>query len=330
MGDCSIRFAVYEDIPKIMKFIDHYWAKGHILAANRELFEWQYTNDKHVNMVIGIDDKNDIQGILGFIPYNSDGGDLALALWKANHLQNFLGIRLMLYLRKEVLHRSIFCIGINPETTSKIYEQMGMKVGTMRQWYRLSPEEEYKIAYVTNKRIPDVELSEYTLTMIKDSSELKPILNLFGMDDKRNNPHKSESYIIKRYFSHPIYQYQVYGVKENSGKINALIILRPQEYQGAKVIRFVDCIGNINVLKTITSELDRLMIENQAEYMDMYEAGIRPGLLQEAGWLSVKESGNIIPNYFAPFKKKVIDIHYCTSDENAIFFRGDGDQDRPN
>ena len=154
MKDCVIRMAVYEDIPAIMRFIDQYWKKGHILATNRELFEWQYTNDKIVNMVIGVDHEDHIQGILGFIPYHSGSDkDLALALWKANHVKSLLGIRLLSYLKKEVQHRNIVCTGINLETTSKIYTQMGMKIGTMTQWYRLASVEDYKVARVTQREI---------------------------------------------------------------------------------------------------------------------------------------------------------------------------------
>lgn len=71
------------------------------------------------------------------------------------------------------------------------------------------------------------------------------------------------------------------------------------------------------------------MIENQVEYIDMYETGIQQNMLLEAGWISVKESGNMIPNYFSPYLQRTVDIHYCKSDEKAILFRGDGDQDRP-
>ena len=41
-GGMGIRFAVREDIPAIMEFIEEYWAHGHILAHDRELFDFQY------------------------------------------------------------------------------------------------------------------------------------------------------------------------------------------------------------------------------------------------------------------------------------------------
>lgn len=283
---------------------------------------------KKVNFVIGIDDQNKIQGILGSIPYSfKNDTDLALALWKANHEQNFVGIRLIAYLTKKVPHRNIVCTGINLETTSKIYERMGMKIGTMTQWYRLAPRNEYKIAIVVQKEIPYVKTSEYSLQFINEFTEIET--SFAFLNDRESIPYKSAEYVKKRYFEHPIYQYLIYGVRDKDSNISTLIVLRIQEYCDSKIFRFVDCIGNINVLNTITSELDHLMIENQVEYIDMYETGIKKNMLWDAGWISVKESGNMIPNYFSPYVQSIVDIHYCMSDENAILFRGDGDQDRP-
>ncbi len=329
MGKCRVRLATYDDVPAIMRFIDQYWKKDHILATNRTLFEWQYICDERVNFIIGIDNLNNIQGILGFIPYSiRNDKDLSLALWKANQEQQFLGIRLMSHLIKEIPHKNIVCTGINMETTSKIYERMGMNIGTMTQWYRLTSRKEYKVAVVMNTEIPYVQPSVCSLQLIKDFSQVESVFDF--MQSKENNiPYKSKEYVRKRYYEHPIYQYLVYGVKEKDGNISALIVLRIQNYCDSRVFRFVDCIGNINVLKTITSELDRLMIENQVEYIDMYETGIQQNILREAGWILVKESGNIIPNYFSPYVQRTVDIHYCKSDVNAILFRGDGDQDRP-
>ena len=67
--DYTIRFATKEDIEAIMLFIDRCWRKDHILARDRELFEWQYGGaDERVNIVLGLDENGNIQGMLGFIP----------------------------------------------------------------------------------------------------------------------------------------------------------------------------------------------------------------------------------------------------------------------
>ena len=62
----------------------------------------------------------------------------------------------------------------------------------------------------------------------------------------------------------------------------------------------------------------------------MHEAGLDADRLYSAGWINVDETNNTIPNYFSPFRQENIDVYYCSSDKEAVLFRGDGDQDRPN
>lgn len=331
MTDYEIRFAKIEDTERIMEFIDTYWKKGHILGSDRELFEWQYINNNRLNFVLGIDKDNNIQGILGFIPYDkTDDKDIALALWKANPSASFLGIRLIMFLIKEEPHRNIVCPGINMRTTSKIYQQLGMKVDAMKQWYRLRNVSDYKIAEIGDNTIPMFDDNiQGDFILIKDVRELNYIYDFENNYHKRSVPYKSFEYFSKRYFNHPSYQYMVYGLKKNE-KVESVFVFRVQECNGARVLRFVDCIGDYEDIKSATKAIDELLIELNAEYIDMYEVGIEDTILNEAGWLCVKESGNIIPNYFAPYEKSVVDIFYCTNNENAILFRGDGDQDRPN
>lgn len=330
IGVFTIRFAEYEDIPEIMKYIDEYWKKGHILATNRELFEWQYIYNEKVNFVLGLDEANHIQGILGFIPYSRDDDkDIALALWKANRSESFLGIRLLLFLKKNGKYRNIVCPGINMRTTSKIYTQCGFQVGVMSQWYRLGNNREYIIGKIEDQDIPTCCQSRYSLILLNNTSQLEEcawIQLRKGLD----SPYKSLDYLKKRYFNHPAYEYLVYNVIDENDESNALVVLRIQECNNSKVFRFVDLIGDPTILLGITCELDRLMEQHEVEYIDMYEAGLEEDVLMNAGWKKVKDSVNIIPNYFAPYEQSNVDIYYCTSDENAVLFRGDGDQDRPN
>lgn len=332
MADYNIRFAEKSDTDSIMEFIDLYWKKEHILATDKRLFEWQYINNDRLNFVLGIDDNNIIQGVLGFIPYDSSGEkDIALALWKANPKVSLLGIRLMMFLMEEEPHRNIVCPGINIRTTSKIYEWLGMKVDTMVQWYRLNQRVEYFIAKIVDGIIPDAkEKLQYNFERIETADQLVEVFDFKSPFHVKTIPYKSYGYVSKRYFNHPAYEYYVYALKKDEGKAESLFVFRIQECQGKRALRFVDCIGKYDEIAFATASIDSLMEEMDAEYVDMYEAGIDYKLLIDAGWKPVKETKNIIPNYFAPFEQSVVDIHYCTSDINAVLFRGDGDQDRPN
>lgn len=326
----EIRFAERDDIPAIMQYIDDYWRKGHILAAKREIFEWQYVNYNRVNFVIGVDIDNNIQGILGFVPYSSnEDKDIALALWKANQAIPFLGIRLLLFLKNQEKPRNIVCPGINMKTTEKIYRQFGFKVDVMNQWYRLSKREEYVIAKTEDDEIPKCNSFSYSLRRLIHGEEIEKTY-CCKIDKNENIPFKSLDYLKKRYFNHPAYDYLVYDIMDDKGQSNGIVVLRIQECKGSQVIRFVDFVGENETLGKITTELDKIVDHYDAEYIDMYETGIDENVLLRAGWRKVKDTRNIIPNYFAPYEQSVVDIYYCSSNENAIMFRGDGDQDRPN
>ncbi len=148
--------------------------------------------------------------------------------------------------------------------------------------------------------------------------------------DKTMVPHKSASYLLWRYIEHPEYKYKVFVSKNNDGEERVLFVFRIQECKGSKVLRMVDCIGAKAEIKRITPEIDRLMDEYGCEYIDTYEAGINDEIFIDAGWCKVTDDGNIIPDYFSPFERRKVDIHYSTSSTIATLFKGDGDQDRPN
>jgi hypothetical protein len=313
-----------------MKYIDTYWKKDHILARDRKLFEWQYVNYGRVNFVVGADDNGDIQGILGYIPYgNNDDKDIALALWKANKSASFLGIRLLMFLIKEEKHRNIICTGINMSTTSKIYEQFGMKVARMNHWYRLRDGADYVIGKIADAEIPEIPLDKFTLHLIYGADDLDKI-EILKKINADSVPYKSKEYLKKRYFDHPEYRYYVYGICSSNAKTLGLLVLRIQEFNDSRVIRFVDFLGEQSALAGITGGIDVLLKQFEAEYIDMYETGLDEDILLKAGWKKTSESGNIIPNYFAPFEQKNVDIFCAASDAGAVLFRGDGDQDRPN
>lgn len=56
----DIRLARYDEIDKVMEFIDKYWKKNHIMARDRKLFEYEFLDGDEVNVMIAID-KSTIQ-----------------------------------------------------------------------------------------------------------------------------------------------------------------------------------------------------------------------------------------------------------------------------
>ena len=331
MSGYTVRFANVDDIPEIMRFIDENWRKGHILAKDRKLFEWQYINGNKLNMVVGEDENHTMQGILGYVPYaEGDEKDFSLALWKAKNGTAFLGVKLLMFLMQEEPHRHVFCNGINLGTTEGIYQRMGFKTGKLKQWYRLCDLQEYKIAKVEQKIIPNVNaISNVKLVKLVNYSDLKSNASE-KMFDMTVTPHKSEGYISKRYFEHPAYNYHVFGLENAFGKFDAAIVFRVQECNSAKALRIIDFVGDYKQIYGITSQIEEVAQLYDAEYIDIYELGLEDDAMIEAGWRLVGADENIIPNYFAPYTQCNVDINICTTDENIYIFKGDGDQDRPN
>ena len=329
MENYIIRFALDSDIPAIMDFIEKEWKQGHILSYDKNFLKWQYTSDK-LDYIVGLDCKNNIQGMLAFISYAySDKRDIATSMWKAKIGTSFLGMKMLMYLMECQSYRVLFSPGINVKTSAHIYHRMGILTGTMRQWYRLRDLSNYRIAAIQSKSIPLHIGNQAELVQYQTFDEL---LSAFDYDQyvtKEQIPYKSKVYFEKRYYRHPSYQYLVYGIKHDE-EVRAAIVLRVQECKGARAIRFVDCIGDYSQIGFATAGLDLLLEQFDAEYIDMYEVGLSETMLSKAGWLQVKETNNIIPNYFSPFEQRVVDIHYCTSNPDIVLFRGDGDQDRPN
>jgi hypothetical protein len=331
MEEYEIRYATKQDIPDIKNFIAENWKKNHILTREEGLFEWQYTSDK-LDCIIAKDSSGAIQGMLGFISYDdSPKRDIATSMWKAMPGTGFLGIKILMYLQKNEKYRTMFSPGINVTTSGGIYKRMGILTGKMNQWYRLNPNREYKIAKIADGYIPDVKKNNRV--KVVRYKEFEDLVRDFDFDkyvSKESIPYKSRSYLQRRYFNHPSYKYMIYGVKPDGIDTCAVIVLRIQECNDSKVIRFVDCIGDLKTLADITAFVDRLVEQENAEYIDMYEKGVPDEILRDSGWSLLSETENIIPNYFSPYEQCNVDIYYCTTDDRIVLFRGDGDQDRPN
>lgn len=325
-----IRFAVENDIPAIMEFIDTYWKKGHILGVNESFFRYEHDLCEEVSYVISTDNHEQIEAIIGYIPYGKTNRDAMTVMWKANHTEDpFLGVKLLQYLADNGSIRIIASSGINVKTVG-IYQYLGYTTGIMTQWYRLNKKPGYVIAKVENDEIPIVK-HECQLPLV-ELPTFTDLLRVFSFADyaaRNPKPCKEEWYVKKRYFMHPIYRYRVFAVVNSVGNADTILVFREQEQSGAKVLRMIDCLGDFCKIGRVTLAIDRLLEQDDMEYVDCYEAGLCADLFLNAGWRQVKDSGNIIPNYFFPYVQQNIDIRYFTSDPEIVLFKGDGDQDRP-
>lgn len=325
-----IRFAQEKDIDRIREFIGSYWKKkNHIFSRNRAFFEYEHRIGNEIAFVISEDETGNINGILGYIPYGKKNRDVMAVMWKVNHTADpILGIRILQYLLENGDIRIAASPGIGKNTIG-IYRFLGYPVGKMTQWYRLGKQSQYRVARVENHDIPVVSESQFPLVEFTCFQELERRFDFNQYKQNAPKPYKEQWYIEKRYFFHPIYQYRVFGIENECGVVETIVVVRVVDCNDAKIIRFIDCIGKPEQLKHITKSLDQLVEQEQAEYIDFLETGLSDELMTRGGWLKVENSGNIIPDYFHPYVCENIDIYYFSTDENIILYKGDGDQDRP-
>ena len=326
----SIRFATEQDIPAVMKFIDTHWKKGHILGNNEELFRYEWLRGGKVSVAIALDGE-DIVGMEGFIPYGEKNRDIMMTLWKVIKTGNpLLGMAILDFIKNNADAKTISSPGINAKTV-ELYQYLGYETGKMTQWYRLNPQiSDYRIAAVKNGSVPSSSANPYKLVKITDFASLRSCFSFEDYYAANPRPLKEAWYIDHRYFQHPIYQYEVYGISsESNHKCPAILVFREQEAQGSQCLRLVDVIGDTSLLYHVTSKIDEMLRARELEYVDFYEKGMNAKAMEKAGWQKVAGSGNVIPNYFSPFAQENIDIIYFTSEPSMKLFKADGDQDRP-
>lgn len=152
----TIRRAVCDDIPNIMKFMDEHWKPGNILTKDRDFFEWQFVEDGKVNMFIGIDDEEGkIYGMMGAIIYNHKANpDISGCTWKTIKSERpMLGMELLDSMCEQ-LHCRYACSAGLSEKAVKINELLGRIPISMDHYYRLADKEIYQIASITKKNYP--------------------------------------------------------------------------------------------------------------------------------------------------------------------------------
>ena len=329
----EIRLALYDEITDIMSFIDTYWKKGHILARDRKFFEYEMVVDGQVNFLIAKSKANgNIEGILGFLPCskNQEKLDLWGVVWKTlPGAMPMLGMELKKRLMIITGARTDLGVGANLGTSipllKRIYHYYTAK---MKHYYRLADCKDYKVALISDK----TKMGKKTA----DGLEVKLLNNVDELEDFYNFekevaiiPYKDSWYYKKRFFEHPIYKYSVWGLIKQEKK--AILITRVQEYNGSSVIRIVDYLGEQYLFSYCGDFLDSLLKEH--EYIDFYFDGFDERYVIDAGMSEVDEhSCNIIPDYFNPYEPVNVDIYVDSSNniDKCVFFKADGDQDRPN
>lgn len=329
----EIRLGTYEEIPEIMAFIENHWKKGHILARDRAFFEYEMVIDGSVDFMIAKDKETGlIEGVLGFLPCSRDMDKLDIwgVIWKVlPESMPMLGMELKKRLVDITGARTELGVGANAETSVPLLKRIyHYYVAKMHHYYRLAEKRDYVIAKIVNRRIPKVKTYEdFRVCRLETAQALKHFYDFSKNSDMI--PYKDFWYYERRFYRHPIYCYDVWGLENQ--EYRAVLVTRIQEYNGSSAVRIVDYCGDQALFGQCGAFFDTLLQKN--EYIDFYFDGFDEEYVKQAGMIEVSEDDqNIIPNYFHPFQQRNVDIFVDSSNNmnRCLFFMADGDQDRPN
>ncbi len=325
----EIRLATRDDVADIMEFIKKYWNKNHILATDREFFEWMYVDGDMCYFEIA-KYQGDICGIYGFIPYSKDSSiDVGASIWKAVYCEEepFVGLVLYDKLFQDVPIRHYLALGLSKKAC-RISQMEGNRVESMKHFYRLGRRNAYRIAKIGDDTNLPIRKAGGVFFHFTDKKMFLDKISDTWL--KQFLVYKDTAYLVHRYFEHPVYDYQCYGICHGDSEILALLFCRFVEQNGGRILKLIDYIGKPEDLSWIGEPIQDMIDEEELEYVDLYSYGISEEDMSAAGFRRRTGDVNIIPNYFEPFVQDNVEINIEVPDHELYMFRGDGDMDRPN
>lgn len=330
-----------ERVEELVRFIDTYWKKDHIFVKSRRLLDWNLFDERRnrYNFCIATEKKTgDIHAIVGFT-YTSHF-DPAISrplswgcLWKAREEVAQPGVGLMVEWMKDFQFPSCAVVGLGESNKAiQLAKKNGAHTGVMDQYFLVNDDlNDFRLlgGEWLPRREPALsgalrafcEVGEDDLLHM--SEELRMEIPCF----------KSPLYYVNRYLLHPFYTYHTSFILDGRGACIGVLIWRACQANGAVCLRIVDYFGKPGALAGCQTSFQKLLTEQNAEYIDMLCTGMPPDELMLAGFVERHSyPGLIIPNYFEPFCMKNIDVSYSWSGDPTAgrIFKGDSDQDRPN
>lgn len=320
-------------------FLKNNWPRKSIVFSNQRLFDWLFLNKrlKNYNFLIA-KNKNEILSCIAIIKSNflnnkkknKNRGFIWMTFWLSKRSQSSYGISLIYYILKKYKNYIIGTTGCNP-TVFKIYKILGFKTGYLSQFYFVNPTVKKFLINKLLKRSRKIKKKQnnYILEVEKEMKFYNEIENLHHLENKFL---KNKKYFKDKYYKNPYFNYLFYVLKRKN-KIYGFFVGRDCKFKNKKNLRFIEFFGNLNYLNFFQNNLQNLVIKSKYECIDFYCNGLNEKILLKAGFKKNQFKNNvIIPNYFEPFLKKNIKIAFAIWPNKNMppFFKGDGDQDRPN
>lgn len=332
----DIRLANLEDVGSIMKHYQQNWSQNHIIANDVQYLLYEHLDDGRLNFVIGLDENSkNILAAIGFSDYGRYGAHRHITSTMLSVSDQckipLLGIEMIRALKYLTNSSSYSGVTTNPVTIAPYVKRfLKHKVGFFDHLYIANSNiSEYKILLGTGSARPSsVPLNQITLIEIFCFDAILA-LTCVGVKQK-NIPYKSLSYINRRYFSHPIFKYRYFVCQRLLDGLDALLIVKIESIEDRTALRIIDFIGPLDMLNNLSYSLSDLIGSEGHEYCDLFCSNASAFLSNSHCFLDRRLSNIIIPHYFYPFCRENIDVLYETDNPDYVYFKGDGDGDRPN
>ena len=198
----------------------------------------------------------------------------------------------------------IASVGIN-ENVKKIYQKLNFQIISMEHYF-----EKVDISFsLKNKFFLEIRKSDFDIPC-----------------DNTNN--KSNKYIYNKYIVNKFYNYHV--IKFDEDLNNSIFVLRKISIPGKSIMRMIDFIGDIESINIQKNNLLKFSKLHNCDHFDFFIAGENQ---LKMNYVKTNER-NFLPIYTEPVINKYSKINVAfkkfKENKNIYFFKGDGDQDRPN
>jgi hypothetical protein len=258
-----------ERVPALQALIDEHWRRGHILARDRELLEWQYRDfsDRGRLSVLLAEHEGQPVGMLGVIPRGfCVRGQRVPGLWLAMWLTTpewrarRLGLRLLQQLFTGQ-NDMIAVLGVNVDTTGGIYRALGFSLWELiPRWVRvISPEALDSLLVDLWAQYPAGARQSWLATARRDDAGPTSSMRLLIWDEdlagrwdeawqrcfgpRLIGTWRDAAYLRWRYVDHPRYRYDLRFAEDRAtGALAGLVVYRIETVRdrGERVLRVVE------------------------------------------------------------------------------------------
>ncbi len=324
----TVRPLEQQELSQLREFCEKNWGEKHPLIHHAPMFDYYYRRGGRINFLAAREEATgELLSVGGFIPASSGPGPDVFNSFLLSKKGGPLGLSLRVLegIRELTRCRTLCCNNIRPRV-APLYNFLGCHTGWMTQFYRINPEITCRrLSVVGDPSLPPAGEGALALPVEREEQ-----LELFPFESFRaQRPYKDRDYVRWRYLENPWLRYRLALMSDREGCFG-IVVHRTIQHGGARVMRVVDYLGDREKLPLCGGYLDREMLEERAEFCDIYSFGLPEELMLRAGFLPRRGEGNILPNYLEPPLMENTDFMIQTSClEGFAMFKADGDQDRP-